>query len=188
MFGNRDDGWDIIEKGAFKKFRKKRNGTVRLMAYHDSRQIIGEVEYKQDDRGLKVNGTLNFDLPHAAGVWAGMKDGSLDAMSVGFNIQKNGSRWDEDTLTRFISKAELFEVSIVPFGMNDKARITNVKGSELQTPRAFERFLRDHGFSRSQSEAITAKGFRAGQGEPDDATRGNLALANLIANSSLLKS
>lgn len=180
VFGNRDDGFDVIEKGAFKKFRKKSNGRIRIMAYHDSRKIIGDAKVTQDDNGLFVEGQLNFKLPETEGIFELMKDGALDAMSVGFNILPKGAKWDDESMTRFISKAELWETSIVPFGMNSKARITNVKGAEIQSPAQFEEFLRSSGFSRKQAVAIASRGFVAGQSDSVLDTRATLDLKNLL--------
>ncbi|TVQ38487.1 MAG: Clp protease ClpP [Spirochaetaceae bacterium] len=39
---------------------------------------------------------------------------------------------------------------------------------EIKTERQFERFLRDAGYSRNESETITARGFRAIRGEPEE--------------------
>jgi len=49
----------------------------------------------------------------------------------------------------------------VTFPANELARVSTVKsaGANLETPRDFERFLREQGFSRSRAKAITAKGF-----------------------------
>lgn len=62
------------------------------------------------------------------------------------------------------------------FPANDLARVTGVKSTDcgLETPRDFERFLREHGFSRTRAKAITAKGF-GGFEETDSA-----AIAELV--------
>lgn len=161
VFGNRDDGGDIIEAGAFKKIRTKSNGRIRIPLYHDMSRVVGEGEVVQDGKGLKVKGYLNMNLSYAADAYELMKDGTLDSMSVGFNIMKGGHEWDEKYTTRTIRKAELWEVSIVPFGMNRKAKIQTVKDADggLPEPREFEAFLREIGFSRRESKAIISCGY-----------------------------
>lgn len=184
VFGNRDDGWDVIEPGAFKKFKYKKGGKrIRIMAYHDSRMIVGDAEVSQDDKGLKVKGQLNFNLPDAAGVFEQMKDGGIDAMSVGFNILDKGAKYDDDYMTRYISKAELWEVSLVPFGMNSKARITSVKSGEVNDIRQFEKLLHANGFSRKQAKAIAVHGFGSnGQCDADLDPSEMLAIKQTLAD------
>lgn len=181
VYGNRDDGFDVLEAGVFKKARTKRNGKIRILAYHDTTKVVGEAEFTQDQKGLLIDGTINLDLPGAAGIYAGMKDGGLDAMSVGFSVLKNGARWDEEKRARYITKAELWEVSIVPFGMNSKARITSVKNADaIEDIGQFETWLRSHGFSRKRATMIASHGFRNQQREAADSTSERLAIAKAI--------
>ena len=111
FFGNEDDGGDIIQAGAFKKLRTKKNGKIRIPLYHDMGRVVGEGSVVQDEKGLRVDGQLNMALSYAADAYELMKDGTLDAMSVGFNIMPKGAEWDADYRVRTISKAELWEVS-----------------------------------------------------------------------------
>lgn len=167
VFGNVDDGRDVIAKGAFKSFRKKRNGAIRVPLYHDTRRIVGEAKVSQDDKGLLVEGTLNMELPDALVAQTLMKDGSIDAMSVGFNILDKGGSWDDDYTLFTITKAELWEVSLVPFGMNRKAKITTVKDAfgSIDTPRQLERLLRQFGYARKDAKAIASAGYKALAGD-----------------------
>lgn len=165
IFGNRDDGGDIIEQGAFKKFKTTKDGKVRIALYHDLDKIIGKATVTQDTKGLLLDGQLNLNLSYASDAYELMKDGSLDGLSVGFNIIKGGSEWKEDgdDFTRIISKAELWEVSVVPFGMNPKAKVSSVKAADLESItdiRDLEDALRDAGFSRKQAVAIALHGFK----------------------------
>lgn len=159
VFGNRDDGGDIIEQGAFKSLRDG-GDVVMILRGHDPNKIIGEATFKQDARGLKLDGQLYIDdddIPLARETYALMKRGRLKSMSVGFSIPKGGSKWSDDGAERTISKAELWEVSIVPFGMNRKAKITSVKTAAIATVdwRGLEADLRKH-HSRSEALAIVA--------------------------------
>lgn len=168
IFGNVDDGGDVIEVGAFKKIRTKGNGRIRMALYHDMSKVVGDAEVIQDEKGLKVTGQLNMGLSYAADAYELMKDGTLDAMSVGFNILNKGSTWSEDYLQRFITKAELWEVSIVTFGMNRKAKIQTVKAADLITARDIEDALRERfpRISRRKATAIASSGYRLLQGDP----------------------
>lgn len=164
VFNNTDLGNDIILPGAFKEVRKTSDGKVRIALNHNLQTLVGKASFRQDDRGLYLDGEINMDVSYAKDAYHLMKDGTLDGMSVGFNILQGGSDFQEqdDELVRVISKAELWEVSIVPFGMNPEALIDSVK-SEISDIRAFESFLHEHGFSRKEAKAIASGGFRAYQ-------------------------
>lgn len=165
VFNNVDNGDDVILPGAFTKVKQTSDNKLRIALYHDLTQIIGKADFSQDDNGLYVEGKINMGVTYAKDAYHLMKDGVLDGMSVGFNILPGGAKFEdqEDTLIRFISKAELWEVSVVPFGMNEEAKIDTIKApSNL---RDFERFLRGSGFSRKEAQIISSNGFRAYQRE-----------------------
>lgn len=165
IFGNLDDGGDVIAAGAFKKFKKTKDGQIRIMQDHE--KLLGKASVEQDDKGLRVIGQINMDLSYAADTYTLMKDGSMDALSVGFNILPKGSTLEEDDSAPFgyvrtITKAELWEVSVVPFGMNPKARIQAVKAAvACDDIREFEFNLRQLGYSRREAKAISSGGFKA---------------------------
>lgn len=161
VFENLDDGADIIKSGAFTKIRTKANGKIRIPLYHDMSRVVGEGEVVQDAKGLQVKGTLNMSLSYAQDAYELMKDGTLDAMSVGFSIMNKGASYDDDYRVRTITKAELWEVSIVPFGMNRQAKIRTVKSSGIETIRDFEAHLRGLGYSQREAKAIASHGFGA---------------------------
>lgn len=198
VFGNVDDGGDIIEPGAFKKIRAKKNGRIRMPLYHDMSRVVGDAEVIQDEKGLKVIGQLNMGLSYAADAYELMKDGTLDAMSVGFNILDKGAKWSEDYTQRTISKAELWEVSVVAFGMNRKAKIQTIKAVDLITARDIEDALRERfpTISRRKATAIASSGYRLLQGDPagsgdesESRATGSVTLADMksmIANYSQL--
>lgn len=169
MFENLDDGNDIIKAGAFTKIRTKSNGKIRIPLYHDMNKVVGEGEVVQDGKGLSVKGQLNMALSYAQDAYELMKDGTLDAMSVGFSILDKGAAYDEDYRVRTITKAELWEVSIVPFGMNRKAKIRAVKSAgDIQNIRDFEGHLRTLGYSQREAKAIASTGFGALHRDGDD--------------------
>lgn len=161
VFGNKDLGNDIILPGAFEKVRTTNDKKVRIALYHNLGQLMGKASFKQDDHGLYLNGQVNMNVSYAKDAYELMKDGTLDGMSVGFNILPGGYEWDKEEesgeAVRIISKAELWEVSVVPFGMNPEAKIDSVKQAFMgQGVRAFEAHLRDSGFSRKESVAMVS--------------------------------
>lgn len=172
VFGNVDLGGDIVEKGAFKQIAKNKSGKVVVLFSHDQRSLpIGLADVEQDDKGLAFDGGLVMEDEFVAKrIYPHMKAKSLDGMSIGYDILKDGSFWDEKTNIRTLSKLKLWEISAVVFGMNPKARISSVKSaSEIATIREFEDFLRDvGGYSKAQAKLLASGGYKALQSHRDD--------------------
>lgn len=165
-FGNVDSYGDIVEPGAFDKSLSKR-GLPAMLWQHDQASPVGVWKScEADKRGLKISGNLLHDaVEKAKEAYALLKAGAIKGLSIGYRVIK--SFYDEKG-NRHITEAELFEVSLVTFPANDKANVTSVKSELPRTEREFEVFLRDAGYSREQSKAIVAKGFRALKAECRD--------------------
>lgn len=179
VFNNVDLGQDVILEGSFEKVRTTSDGRLRLALYHDLRQLVGNAKYEMDEHGLRIEGQMNMDVSYARDAYYLMKDGSLDGMSVGFDILKGGVDWregEEGESVRVISKAELWEVSIVPFGMNPDALIDSVK-SNVNTLREFEHFLTKNGYSRREAKAIASGGYGALQRDAGGSLKASGTLA-----------
>lgn len=158
VFGNIDGGYDVIEPNAFTRVKTTRAGKLKLALFHDLTKLVGVADYKQDDYGLHVKGQINLNVSYAKDAYELMKDGTLDSMSIGFNIIKADEEKRNDKWVRVIKEAELWEASIVPFGMNDQALITNVK-SDIRT---FESALRERmGLSQKEAAAVASLGYPA---------------------------
>jgi HK97 family phage prohead protease len=156
-FGNKDSDDDIIAPGAFTDSIKER--TPKMLWQHDSSQPIGVwLEAKETDQGLYVKGQI-ADTTLGNDVYKLLKAGAIDSMSIGYVATKYSI--DEDTGTRTLQAIDLWEVSVVTFPANDKARITGVK-SKPATPRDLEHLLRDAGgYSQSEAKKIVAGGYKA---------------------------
>ncbi|MCR4331213.1 MAG: HK97 family phage prohead protease, partial [Sulfuricaulis sp.] len=92
IFGNVDLGGDVIERGAFKEIVKGRNGMVKILNQHSSRDPIGVAEVKQDDKGLSFKGQLILEAASARSAYALMKGGALDGMSIGYDVLQGGAK------------------------------------------------------------------------------------------------
>jgi HK97 family phage prohead protease len=162
IFGNEDLGGDVVMQGAFRKFKYTRDKKVRLLYQHDTWQPVGKFTPEQDEKGLfMADAQLVLEMPGAMGAYAGMKSGLLDGLSIGFDILPKGSEYDEEAKVRRLTKLELWEVSIVTFGMNPLAKIQSVKtANNIRTKREFEEFLRESGWSVDAAKKITAAGFK----------------------------
>ena len=193
-FGNVDHGGEILEPGCVKKIEKTRSGKVVVPLEHNRSNIVGECDVTVDEKGVRVDGELYMDLSSAADTKVLLDKGALGQMSIGFLIMKNGAKWSDDYMTRTIKKIHLFEVSLVAFGMNPKAKVTSVKSLNGALPdvRQFEGWLQSYGgFSRSEAVAIASVGYKAalsdsarlsGQSDSDRKSRATLLLQKHIAN------
>jgi len=157
VYGVQDSDGDVIVSGAFKSSieRFKETGKrPKMLWQHNPSMIVGKwLDVREDERGLYVKGSLILEVEKGREAYALMKAGELDAMSVGFNIA--GATAGSGT-GKVIDEADLWEISLVTWGANPQALISNVKSI-----RDFEAFLRDSGFSRKQATAISARGYSA---------------------------
>jgi len=162
-FGNIDDGFDVVEPGAFKQTLGEK--MPAMLWQHDPSKPLGVWESaKEVGAGLHVRGRLALDTQLGAEAHALLKMGALNGLSIGFMIPPGGSTYD-DNRVRHIKQIDLWEISVVTFPMNRDARISAIKamhGYKLApTRRQAERVLRDAGFSGGQAEAILKGGYEA---------------------------
>lgn len=158
VFNNIDLGDDIILPGAFIKVKTTRTGRLKLALFHDLTRLIGSADYKQDEHGLFLKGQVNLKVSYARDAYELMKDGTLDSMSIGFNTITSAWEEREGRSIRVIKEAELWEASVVPFGMNPEAQVISVK-SDI---RHFESALRERmGLSQKEAAAVASLGYPA---------------------------
>lgn len=133
LFGITDLGGDMVVAGAFKDSLIKRGALgVKLLWSHDPAQPIGTWQViKEDSKGLYVRGQLDFAVAKAKEVYALLKSGAVDGLSIGFKTQR--SRKDIKTGGRLLEKVDLWEVSIVTFPMLPQARVSIVKRAKTLT-------------------------------------------------------
>lgn len=179
VFNNVDLGGDVILPGAFQAVKTTRDGQVRIAMNHDLRKLAGKSSFSQDAHGLLVEGQLTLGVSYVKDAYELMKTGVLDGLSVGFNILEGGSTWEErdGEYIRIISAAELWEFSLVPFGMNPEALVDSVKAAST---RDFEAQLRGLGYSQREAKALASGGFKS-LGHRDDAPNSE-TLADEIKN------
>jgi HK97 family phage prohead protease len=158
-FGNIDQGFDIVEKGAFAESLEER-GLPKMLWGHDFFEPpIGKWQKaSEDEHGLLLEGKLNLDTQRGQEVHSGLKMQTLDGLSIGYlekesDVDKRG--------IRHLKEVELFEVSVVTFPMNEMARVDTVKNRIAQGigKVELEKVLRDAGFSRTQAKRFIAEGY-----------------------------
>ncbi len=169
IFGNVDEGGDVVERGAFKDVVTTKDGMVRVLYQHNQTQPIGKAKVHEDEKGLAFDGSLVLEVPQARSVYALMKAGITDGMSIGYDVLPGGDKISNSGV-RMLQRLKLWEISVVTFGMNQLARIDMVKGlNDLTTIREFETFLRDvGGFSKSEAKQIATEGYKAVCSRRDD--------------------
>lgn len=128
---------DIVNKGAFSSSLKRHEKRpVRMLFQHDPDQPIGHwTKLIENEKGLYVEGQLTLDVERAKDVYALIKSGALDGLSIGFKTIR--SRKCNKTGARHILEADLWEISIVTFPMLPSARVDDVKFSNAD-PSHFE--------------------------------------------------
>ena len=139
VFNNIDLGGDRIIPGAFKKTiaEKLPLKRIKFVDNHNgywgsSEDIIGVIEAaKEDEFGLWFRAKLSKSQ-RAQEVREKVKDGILDALSIGYRVVKYSFEKVEDRQDeiRNLDEIELMEVSVVAWGLNPLATITSVKGQE----------------------------------------------------------
>ena len=184
VFGNKDLGNDVIERGAFLKSLKRRKPqNVKLLYQHKSDMPIGVFdEIREDDHGLVVKGRLALKTQAGAEAYELLKMGALDGLSIGFRVNPKEVSYDKRGNKRIIKEVDLMEVSLVTFPMNPQATVRSVKGEEISI-REWENGMRD-AFSLSRSEAkMAAKAVTDAFGQRDVDT--NAELVDAIKNFTL---
>lgn len=126
VFGNRDSGNDIIEKGAFAKTIVEDFHRIKILALHNDCWLpVGKpIELREDDRGLFIKGKIS-DTSMGRDIRTLLKDGVLNELSIGYGAVEFD--YDSKQDIRHLREIKLWEVSIVTWAMNDQARVEEVK-------------------------------------------------------------
>lgn len=165
VFGNVDQGGDVVEPGAFKQFAKTKDGKVLVLNHHRIAEPIGKADVTQDEHGLQFDGQLVMADPLAQRMHVHMKAGTIDGMSIGYDIIKD----KVEKGIRYLQELKLWEISVVTFGMNELARIQSVKNIEKVTSiRELEDLLRDAvGLSKSKASLHASDIWKTLRGQRD---------------------
>jgi len=107
---------EYVRKGAFAKTLND-GADVRLLIDHEgvplARTKSGTLMLEEDDRGLKVEASLDPMNPDAARVISAMKRGDISQMSFAFRTIKDN--WNTDRSVRELKEVQLYDVSVVTF-------------------------------------------------------------------------
>lgn len=157
VFGNKDRGGDVIAPGAFAKSLKS-GRKIRMLWQHDPDKPIGTWHSAKEDRnGLAVEGRILTDTTNGRDAYKLFKNGAADGLSIGYR-PKNTRRGSSGE--RIITEAELFEISLVTFPMNERATVTQVKKSS-HSKADIERILKNGGVPGRAAKKLVEGGWAA---------------------------
>jgi len=165
VYGNKDLGDDMFEPGVFAESIAKNKGKVPVLLDHRA-SVMNNAGFGiwagEDSKGLPVKAELNLLKEagregHAMMMQAKRLKIKI-ALSVGFTIAQGGAFFKKGI--RHITKADLWEYSIVIWGMNPKAGVSSVKSlKELTDPeeinwkkKNLEQILRDADCSQTEAK------------------------------------
>ncbi|MDP3533506.1 MAG: HK97 family phage prohead protease [Alphaproteobacteria bacterium] len=134
IFGVIDYQKDQVQKNAFKdnllKWQRK-NKWPKMLWNHNASEPIGVwTKMVEDQNGLYVEGKLLKDVRRGAEIYALLKNGAIDGLSIGYSVQE--SHFDTQKKCRHLTKIDLHEVSFVTFAANPEAQILSLKNNEIQ--------------------------------------------------------
>src|SRR3954469_17615074 len=123
LFGEIDGARDMVMPGAFARTLKLRGvRRVPMLFQHDPAEPVGVwLELTEDFRGLRARGKLIPEVSRARELYALVKSGAIDGLSIGFRTVKG--RIDPATRVRRIIDLDLWEISIVTFPLLAGARV-----------------------------------------------------------------
>lgn len=130
LFGKRDQGGDVVLKGAYAgslKALAASGRAVKMLWQHDPTQPIGVWdEVREDAHGLWVKGRILTEVEKGREAVALLGAGAIDGLSIGYRTVKAER---DGKGQRLLSELELWEVSLVTFPMLAEARVA-AKGEE----------------------------------------------------------
>lgn len=171
-FGNVDHGGDKLLPGCLSKSLAARTTPLPMLLFHDMKRPIGAwKEWQEQPDGLYVSGNLTLATRNAQEAYALAKDGALTGLSIGWEPKRTTRQSDG---TRVVAEAELYEGSLVPVPMNDKARVTAIKS--ICSARDIAELLQDAGISGRKAKAAAGAAWKAiSQSESEEAADAELA-------------
>lgn len=163
VFGGVDSYGDTINPGAYAETLKNRERPVRMRWNHYGPVIGKWMEIREDEKGLYVRGELTPGHSIADNVYASLKHGAIDGLSIGYIVEIGEGAEKNDTGGYDLSKIDLIEISVVEEPADLGANISNVKECKeaiehIESLKDAENFLRESaGFSRSAATALVAR-------------------------------
>lgn len=157
-FNGVDSYGDTILPGAYAQTLENRQRPIQMRWNHFGPVIGKWTKAAEDDHGLYVEGELTPGHSVAEDVYASMKHGAVNGLSIGFRIPSGGSA--KDGKLRQLKRIDLVEISVVETPADLGARIGDVKSAidEIETLKQAEAFIRDGcGLSWAAATALVSQ-------------------------------
>lgn len=157
-FNGVDSYGDTILPGAYAQTLSNRQRPIQMRWNHFGPVIGKWTKAVEDDHGLYVEGELTPGHSTADDVYALMKHGAVNGLSIGFRIPPGGSA--KDGKLRQLKRIDLVEISVVEEPADLGARIGDVKSAidQIESLKQAEAFLRDGcGLSWTAATALVSQ-------------------------------
>lgn len=131
VFGRPDLSRDVVMPGAFATtLAARKPSDIRMLFQHDPAEPIGLwLDLHEDQYGLYCKGQLNFDVQRSRELYALLKQGAINGLSIGFKTLR--AQRDAALRGRRLMAIDLWEISLVSFPLLPDARVNAVKGGVL---------------------------------------------------------
>lgn len=180
IFGGVDAYGDTIDPKAYDQTLMERQRPVRMRWNHFG-PVIGKWNSMYvDGKGLYVSGHLTPGHSTAIDVYASLKHGAIDGMSIGY-VPRLVEDMSEGR--RLLKQIELIEISVVEEPADLGAKVESVKYQldGCYSLKEMETFLREVGkFSKADSIALIGRIKRLALGEQDAELKAKQEIATLM--------
>ncbi len=174
-FGNVDLGGDKLVAGCLSKSLASRSTPLPMLLHHDMARPIGAwKEWAETGDGLFVKGNLTLSVRDGQEAHALAKDGALTGLSIGWKPVKSQR---DNSGTRIVSEAEIFEGSLVTVPMNPKAQVSAIKS--IASARDIADLLHEAGYSGRKAKFAAGAAWKA-LNDTDDTDTELAAIAALF--------
>lgn len=179
VFGGVDAYGDTIDPKAYDQTLMERTRPVRMRWNHFGPVIGKWNNIYVDDKGLYVSGQLTPGHSTAIDVYASLKHGAIDGMSIGYIPRLI----EEKPGGRLLKQIDLIEISVVEEPADLGAKVESVKYQldACYSMKEIESFLREVGrFSKADSIALIGRIKRLALGEQEAELKAKQEIAALM--------
>lgn len=180
VFNGVDSYGDTIIQGAYSKTLAQREREVKMRWNHYGPVIGKWLRMVENEKGLYVEGELTPGHSKAIDVYASLKHGAIDGLSIGYYPVQIEQK---DDGTRLLKEINLIEISVVEEPADINARIGDIKSAinAALSLKEIEALLRDAGgFSRGDATALVSRIKTLALGDRDAELRQKQELAALF--------
>ncbi|KQT54915.1 hypothetical protein ASG43_01095 [Aureimonas sp. Leaf454] len=136
LFGATDLSGDRILPGAFLASLARRGAAgVRMLWQHDPSRPIGIwTTLTETASGLLAEGRLALETAGGREAYGLIRAGAVDGLSIGFRT-RTARRGTGDGVKRVLSEIDLWEISVVTFPMQERARLREARSPAAPSDR-----------------------------------------------------